>query len=281
MAKYSIYLSTCDTYSDCWDPFFTLFEKFWPTYDGKIYLSSEYKDYQRSNVTALKMCESHSCPKTRRVTWSKLIRWCLEAIPEDIILFMQEDFFLKGPVRYEYIESYCDLMLSDPDIKCIQLTDLNGPGSTASNYEGLDLMLTHRQYRIACQCALWRKEELLTLLRDRESPWEWEHYGSSRSAVLGHTYLQVNRDFVKQDIFEIVPYIYTGIIEGRWNPPVVPLFERNGINMDFSIRGFYSRDNHSGTYNPSIKERLINRIKKARHKIDLFFIEQSVKTRGI
>ncbi len=277
MADYSIYLSTCDGYSDCWDPFFTLFERYWPSFDGKVYMSTEYKDYDRDHVIPMKLCESHSVPKTKRVTWSKLTRWGLEAIPEDIILFMQEDFFLKAPVNHELIAKYCDLMLSNPDIKCIHLTDQNGSGSVDSEYEGLDLMLTHRPYRISCQSALWRKEELLALLRDRESAWDWEIFGSARSAALGHKYYQVKRDFVKLDQFEIVPYVFTGIIKGKWIPQVVPLFQQNGIEVDFSKRGFYNPETliHTSTFN----ERLVRLKKRIHNKLDIKFIQFFHKTR--
>lgn len=276
MPNYSIYLSTCDGYADCWDPFFSLFEKFWPSFDGKIYLSSEYKEYHRNHVIPMKLCESHSVPKSKRISWSKLTRWGLEEIPEDIILFMQEDFFLKAPVRYELIDKFYDLMLSNPEIKCIHLTDQNGEGATSCDYDGLDLMQTHRPYRISCQCALWRKEELLTLIRNRESAWEWEIFGSHRSAALGHQYYQVRRDFVKLDQFEIVPYLFTGIVKGKWIPQVVPLFKQNGIDVDFSMRGFYHPEEYF--HKSDAKEKFNKFIKRALNKMDIWFLRMSRKS---
>ena len=237
--NYSIYLSTCDGYSDCWDPFFVLFEKYWPSFPGTVYLSSEYKDYCRPGVTAMRLCEKHGVPRTKRITWSKLTRWALMDIPDEIILFMQEDFFLKGAVQATIIDNYASLMRSHPEIKCIHLTDQNGKGSVPSDYDTLEKINLRRPYRISCQCALWRKQELLTLLRDRESAWEWEFFGSSRSAALGHLYLQVSRDYVKLGQFEIVPYVFTGIIKGKWLDEVPALFQDNGIDVDFSRRGIY------------------------------------------
>jgi hypothetical protein len=38
--------------------------------------------------------------------------------------------------------------------------------------------------------------------------------------------------------FEIVPYIFTGIIQGRWYEPVVDLFKNHDILVDFTKRGF-------------------------------------------
>ena len=94
--------------------------------------------------------------------------------------------------------------------------------------EHLDEMHLHRPYRISCQSALWRKKELLTLLRDRENAWEFEMFGSTRSAALGHRYLQVSKDYVRLNQFEIIPYVFTGIIKGKWFREVPALFKENG-----------------------------------------------------
>ena len=265
--RIAVYLSTCDNYSDCWDPFFQLFEKYWPDFYGTVYMSSEYKRYNRNNVESMCLCAKHSVPVDKRVTWSKLTRWALEDIPSEIILFMQEDFFLKGAVRTELIDKYISLMDSHTDIKCIHMTDQCGSGSFSSDFRNLDTMELRRPYRISCQCALWRKQELLTLLRDRENAWEWETFGSSRSAALGHLYLQVSHDFVKLGQFEIVPYVFTGIIKGKWFKEVPSLFKKNGINIDFSQRGMYS----PGPSLPplSIYDRLNLFFKRALNKLDI------------
>lgn len=266
-SKLAIYFSTCDGYSDCWDPFFTLFEKYWPDFDGTIYLTSEYKDYNRQRVVSMRLCEAHAVPKEKRISWSKLTRWALEAIPSDIILFMQEDFFLKAPVKSDIIDEYFALMIAHPEIKCLHLTDQCGKGSHPSEFKNLDEMDLRRPYRISCQSALWRKQELLTLLRDRESAWEWEMFGSTRSSALGHLYLQVSRDYVRLGEFEILPYVFTGIIKGKWFKEVPDLFRENGIEMDLSTRGMYAPPVSKPA--PTKGERLKIMLTRAWSKLDI------------
>lgn len=259
MSDFAIYVSTCDKYSDCWSPFCVLFQKYWPDFDGTVYLSSEYKKFETSinNFVPLCVCSSNNIPTQKRLTWGKLTRLALGSIPEDIILFMQEDFFLKGYVRTKEIKQFADLMRNNEQIKCIHLTDQCGKGAHPSEYPHLDEMELHRPYRISCQCALWRKTELLSLLRDRENAWEWEMYGSTRSASLGHSYFQVSHDYVKLGHFEIIPYVFTGIIKGQWLEEVQSLFEDNGINIDFQLRGFY----HPGNQEPKNQVHLLSTIK--------------------
>ena len=217
-------------------------------------------------LVPMRICEQHKVPKNDRVSWSKLTRWALESIEEDIILFMQEDFFLKGLVQSDIIDCFADLMKGHPDICCIHLTDQCGTGSVPSEFEHLDEMHLHRPYRISCQSALWRKKELLTLLRDRENAWEFEMFGSTRSAALGHRYLQVSKDYVRLNQFEIIPYVFTGIIKGKWFREVPALFKENGIDMDLSIRGMYEPQPTKGI---SSIERISILLRRAFNRLDI------------
>ena len=241
MADYSIYVSSCDGYSDCWEPFFTLLERYGPGCAHPLYLGTEYKDSPRpAKVTALPVCLRHGVPASQRVPWSRFTRWALEEIPSPLILFLQEDFFLKAPVQDAEIERLAALMESHPEISCIHLTD-QGPlaEKPSEAFPGLDEVRLHQRYRVSCQAALWRKDELLALLRDHESAWEYEEFGSARSAALGHLYLCVSRQVVRLGQYEIFPYIFTGIVRGQWMREVVPLFKENGIAVDLSLRGIY------------------------------------------
>lgn len=238
--KYSVLVNTCDKFEDCWTPFFKLWSLYWPDCKARIFLNTEYNDYSYGNlnVVPVKGCVGRSL-KGKYATWSQCLRWALEKIDTDIILYMQEDYFLKDIVKNDIIEKYVDLMLTHIDIKCIHLTDQSVIADGISEFENLDVVARKQRYRACCQAALWRKQELLDIIRDYESAWEFEEFGSQRSAILNHRYLVVNREYVKLDRFEIIPYIFTGIVQGRWSEITVPLFEKHGIEMDYSRRGFH------------------------------------------
>ena len=239
--RYSVFVNTCDKFEDCWNPFFKLFSLYWSDYKGKIYLNTEYKDYSYAglNVIPVKGCVGKKI-KGSFATWSQCLKWALDSIPEDIILYMQEDYFLKSQVQTSMIDNAVNLMLENKDIKCIHLTDQACPTSGPSVYEGYDQCVLLDKYRVSCQAALWYKEELYALLREWESAGEFEQFGSKRSAVLNHTYIAVSSKIVKKDSFEILPYVFTGIIKGRWYEETIPLFEKHNIVMDWSKRGLLS-----------------------------------------
>lgn len=268
--SYSILINTCDKFEDCWDPFFKLLSIYWPDCKGKIYLNSEYKGYSYNGlkITPLKVCEKHQISRDKRTTWSQCLKWALEAIDSDVILYMQEDYFLKDKVKDEIVEEYVQLIHKNKNIQCIHLTDQSVKAYSKSEFKNLDEVEYKQRYRVSCQTALWRKQELLDLIREYENAWDFEEFGSMRSTIMQHDYYVVNRNYVKINQFEIIPYIFTGIVQGHWLDETVPLFEKHGIKMDFSMRGFVK----NAPLKPFIKrvEYRINKIPKIiRNKIEL------------
>jgi len=240
MLDYAILINSCDHYDDCWEPFFKLWKTYWPDCRGKLYLLTEYKDYSYPglDVTPLKVCERNSFPRDRRATWSKCVRWALEAIPQEVVFYVQEDYFLTEPVRNDELERLLALMEEHPEIKCLHVTDWNARHFHPSRYgEKLWEMDRFQNWRVSCQAAFWRKDELLAILRDREDAWNFEYMATRRSAAYGHTYLSVAHDWAKHGTFDLFNYVRTGIEHARWKEEVVPLFEKHGIRVDFSRRG--------------------------------------------
>ncbi|MBR1706866.1 MAG: hypothetical protein IJ721_08810 [Bacteroidales bacterium] len=270
MRGLAVYISTCDGYSDCWNPFFRLFERYWPDFSGTLYLSTEYKEYAYGNlpVVSQRLCWSHGVPTSERVPWSRFTRWALEAVPDDLVLFLQEDFFLKGTVRSEVVDRYAVLMREHPDIRCLHLTDQSVQCGGPSEFPGLDEVPLRQRYRVSCQCALWRKDEILSILRDDESAWEYEEFGSARSAALGHRYLAVSHDVVRLGVYEIVPYVFTGIVQGQWLPEVQPLFEANGVVVDYTVRGFHEGRRRK-PFLDRVRYHLHRLVKKVRNEYDI------------
>ena len=225
-------------YSDCWDPFFFLFKKYWPDYNGKIYLNTEYKDYSYPGLDIVpnKICQRHGCNPAVQPTWSQRLTWALEQCETELVLFMQEDFFLRDKVDNKCVSRYADLMASDNNIHCLHLTNyLNGEGN--SYHKEIDNIQRFYAYRIDCQAALWKKSIMAYYLDVRETAWEFEKFGSRRASFCRHGICKLNRDFL--NAHPIIPYYSTGINKSRWQKGVVEVFSDNGIEMDFSIRGFY------------------------------------------
>lgn len=267
---FSIFINSCDSFEDCWLPFFKLFSKYWPDYKGKIYLNTEYKtfSYDGLNIVCTKVCEVKNVPKNKRATWSQCLKWALEQIDTDIVLYMQEDYFMKDDVKNDIIENFVSLMNENKEIDCIHLTDQAViPDKIITNYENLNYVKVKQKYRVSCQAALWRKDVLDSYLRINENAWQFEEFGSIRAKNYKGNFLVVNNNWIKINEFEIIPYVFTGIVKGKWILEVVSLFEKNNIYLDYNIRGFYM---NNITKN-SLIVRLKNKILKIKFLISVYF----------
>lgn len=278
-SNYAILINTCDKFDDCWEPFFKLWSYYWPNCTGQLYLNTEYKDFnfESLNIISLKVCERNHISRSKRVTWSQCLKWALEGIENDIVLYMQEDYFLRDNVKNDIVEEYVQLMLNNNEIKCIHLTDQAvQPSNEKSIYNQLDKVKIKQRYRVSCQAALWRKSELIELIRVKENAWEFEEFGSMRSALLRRNYYVVNKSIVQLNKFEIIPYVFTGIIQGRWFKDVIPLFQENNIYIDFSKRGFV----HNAPQK-KIMQRVSYRLNKIpkiiRNRIQLILLKKNIK----
>jgi len=239
MEDFGLLVNSCDKFEDCWDPFFKLFSIYWPECSSEIYLNTERKDYTYGelNIVPVKCAENEA--EGTRLTWSECLLKALDKIDSDIILYMQEDYFLKDYVKHDLVNKYVQLMLENEDIDCIHLTDQAlQPQEDSSEYEKLYPVITNQRYHISCQAALWRKKTLRSYLRPYESAWEFEEFGSKRASILKPSIYTVDKQWVKLGEFEIIPYIFTGIVQGRWKEEVVALFDKHNIEMDYSKRGF-------------------------------------------
>ncbi len=250
MNDYSILINTCDKFEDCWNPFFKLWNLYWPDCKGKVYLNTEFKDYVYPglDIIPVKGCVGKQY-KGKYATWSQCLRWALERIDSDVILYMQEDYFLNDYVKNDIVEEYVKLMYDKPDLSCIQLTHHGIPSLSPTEYNHLHYSDPNYFSYLSCQASLWRKEIMMSLIRDHETAWNFEWWGSKRAKYMGLEFLTINHSWLKKEGV-IIPYIATGIIGGRWYRPVVELFKDHQIEMDYSKRGFYEKKK------PNVKKRI-------------------------
>lgn len=234
----TIVVNTSDGFEDCWLPFFQLFERYWPNCPYPIVLNTETKTpaFAAPAVRAARVAADAS----RRLTWSECLARCLDEIETPYILYLQEDYFLEGPVQAALIEIFLDEMRAGrADV--IRLMECGGAGPWEPSAHPLLWTVSQKAaYRISMQAALWRKSTLRAHLRAHESPWQLEIFGSARARRVRDQVLCVNRDRFHGEGKEVIPYQPTGIVSGRWEQRIVePLFARHGIQVDFSRRGFY------------------------------------------
>lgn len=234
--NYSILVNSSDGFEDCWNPFFTLLKKYWPECNVPIYLNTETKNWQHPDFNI--HCTAVQGGKQKRFTWSECLISALDQIKTPLVLYFQEDYFIHQPVRSDIIAAAAEYMIKNPEVKQIALTNKGSVGPNES-YKGnwLQKIRQNARYRISTQAALWRVETLKSYLYPEENGWMFEIYGTWRAHRQNECFLCACYDFKHGG--PAIDYLHTGIIKGKWLPGIVDVFEKNGIEIDFTERGFY------------------------------------------
>jgi len=234
----TIFVNTSDNFEDCWNPFFTLFYRYWPDCPYPIVLNTETKDYSFSGLNIA--CTRVSLGEPKRLGWSECLERALDSINTPYILYLQEDYFLESPVREDVIKDLLELMRQGK-ADVIRLSESADAGPWHPTASPLIWEVDKKaKWRLSLQAGLWRTSILRAQIRKHETPWQLESYGGSRSRRMKEKVCCVNRDLFSGWEKEVFPYEPTGVIAGKWvGEIVVPLFAAHDIKMDFSIRGFH------------------------------------------
>jgi hypothetical protein len=236
----AVFVNTCDGYKDCWTPFFQLFER----YGGKlrglpIYLNTERAHFAWPglDVRSTAVLEDGN---PERPSWGARTARGLDAVAEPFVLYLQEDYFLTGQMRDEVIESSLDHMRKNDDVGVVYL-NRQGPSYRTCRPCGPSVVeiVPPAGYLVNTQAAIWRKGFLLSLLKPWENVWMFEKFASVRGRRTKSRYLSVAPEVMAEH--PVLDYGITGIARGRWQIECVPLFEREGLAVDYSGRGFYRR----------------------------------------
>jgi len=214
-ARMAVLVNSSDGFADCWPPFFTLLSKYWPNCPFPVYLNTEALPYSHPGMEV----RSLRHPPTSaglRVPWSDRLLASLDVIPEQYVLYMQEDYFLNSPVRNDIVAD-CLRVVSEEAVGCVHLTPFGARRSdvTAERPYLADVPRVSR-YRVSTQAAIWDKSVLASYVRPKETVWETEILGTMRSWVRYAGIRSIDPSRLQGG--PVVSYTGTGIIRGKWHP---------------------------------------------------------------
>ena len=232
--KFSILVNTTDSFDDCWEPFFKLFKLYWPNYDGKIYLNTENKTFSYKDLRIISLQNGLT-----NGSWSECLDYAVNKIDEEYFIYLQEDYFFHNYVNHEKLMNFFNMMENNK-FDCLHLTDQCSIGPFKKTNISKDFWEFNRNtpYRISTQAAFWNRKMILKVIRYWESGWDFEKFGTKRSKNKSYKIMSINHDLYKRNSNEIMPYIFTGIIKGKWKKEVIKIFDKHNIEIDYSLRGF-------------------------------------------
>ena len=243
----SALVCSCDKYEDAWFPFFELVKKYWANCPFKFYLNTETKHYSHDSV-ALQVLNSNYSEerKKERISSAKKEPWgsrllsCLERIDTPYVIFLLEDFFLQDHVDNEEILECLKRMENDKKIACFNFFKGWGYSDISPQYPRYFEMVENKLFKVNCLAALWRKNDLISLIHPDDSPWSFEAYGWTRISPDQRFFCSTSATLGDMDnaVFPILlrRQLGYGIYQGRWLWNNDKLLKRNSIKLNYRIR---------------------------------------------
>src|SRR6266850_8558977 len=108
----TIFVNSCDSFQDCWDPFFTLFNRYWPTCNVNVLLNTEEATFQFKPIS-LENARVGLQTNGSRFHWSDCLKRALEKLTTPLVLYLQDDYFFDSRVGDHHILKLVELMRRD------------------------------------------------------------------------------------------------------------------------------------------------------------------------
>ncbi len=234
-AQCTILISSCDNYSDLWDPFFDLFLKFWPDNYFEIVLSTESSLYFREDLNI-----KNIHPNKGTESWSRRISDTLDQINTPQVLFILDDFFFFDYVKTKELEKCIQWLNSNPNIATFTFWPISSDGTISKKYPGFEKRPLKAHNKVAAILGVWNKEQLSKYVKGYdENAWQWEYNALIRSNEL---YPEDEFYVTQSNDNPIFSYDFTkyGLVSGKWFKETKEKFEELNIDIKFSKRGFHN-----------------------------------------
>lgn len=263
----AIVVVSFDGYSDLWDDFFGLLNKFW--YDRKYptYLVNNNLNPNYDNINVINCGDG--------LQWSSRTRIALEKIKEPYICLLLEDLFIGDYI----INSDIDEIMQFVTLNNIEYYKLNSFSKISTNTvlgkDYLHYIPENLDYGVSLQAAIWKKSFLLRLLGDKDyNAWQFENDRLKESRNKPSRYVKSwvydNRNILN---------IHHGVVQGKFLPDTIKYFESINYKLNTKDRGILSNKDlyiyilkrYVSNHSPNFLKSLLRTIGK---KVGIRFVSQ-------
>ena len=233
----TIVISSTDSYQDCWNPFFSLFERFMDDMSKfKIYLITDNVTYNDHSFVKTILTSK----KGKILPWSDRIKFALDHIEDESFLLLLEDYFLYSSINFTELKRLKSILNNYPNIGSIKIVNHHNSNLIDSSFKDLKIIKKFSSYRISLQPTLWKKDFLKELLIKGENPWHFEILGTFRSFFVNKKLLVLSYEW-----FESNKKIYDtngagAIKKGEWISSELNKVESILLKKVVTSRNFFS-----------------------------------------
>ena len=221
-ADCTVLVASCDRYADVIGPFGRLFARFWPDCPFEVVLVTETDIGPVAGVSRVVACGAGG-------TWAGRLVRALDTVTTPYVLMLCDDYYLEAPVDTARLLARLDQArrLNAANLRLVPNPRRFRPRPAA---DGLPLgeYPKNTAYCISTLAGFWARDFLRRLAARTASIWEFERYGSFACADEPRPLLVTPaREF---------PFV-DAVHKGYWEPFGCAVCARNGIALDFSVRG--------------------------------------------
>jgi hypothetical protein len=211
---------SCDKNDEVFEAFHHCMEKYWPNHPEVIYFTETITNPYYKTIAIERPIEK----------WTKGLRQFLNQIDDNQILIMMDDCFIRKPVDVDRIQ-YASNCLSG-NIACFNFELSFDRTDEESGLIGFKKRRHGSDYEVSLMCGLWDKEKLLNVISKDTSPWQvefdqnncgYDYYINSGNYIIDWGYRTWNP---------------CNIFKGKWCRDIIPFFEAENIEVDYTKKGF-------------------------------------------
>lgn len=179
--KIAYVVLSCDPYSDIWETYGILFNRFWPDCPYDKYLASHHKSFDKYGFKPLLLGED--------LSWSHGLMIVLDVCQQkgyDYVMVAFDDFLLSEKVDNDYVTSAINTVIEEGGDYLQFDPKRNTRCYKHNKYYGK--MWKKVPYRVTLGFALWKISVLKQLVVEGESAWQFEKKATERSFTFTEFY---------------------------------------------------------------------------------------------
>lgn len=214
----AVLVISCDKYSDLWNPFFTIFDKYWPDCPYPIYLGSNHTVFNHPRVLPHPIGDD--------LSWADSVYQMIERLHYHHFIIFLEDFFLERRVNSSKVHELVEIAMRH-NIGCLHFTPKPYSDNSLPFYPGIGVIRPGTDYRVSTSVAIWKKDTLKRLLLPGFSAWDFELKGSPMSDNMPDEFWGINKPVI---------YFRHAVERGKWLPRGLTTCKKEGINVNLNAR---------------------------------------------
>lgn len=218
--SFKILVMSCDKNEDLWKPYYLCMEKYWANHPEVIYCTETIDNPYYKTIKC-----NYPIHK-----WTKRVVDCVNQLDCDNVLLMIDDLFIRKEVNSELLN-------------CMEqyIGGIIGGLNLEKSFDKGDILLDNQialrnpfgKFKTSLMCQLWSKKAMLDIFNVEKDPWLFEQENNSKQYV-----------FLISRYGNFIDWGYGdrkwfGIRKGKWCKECKEFFDKEGIEVDYSIRGFY------------------------------------------